>query len=201
MGKKKDKAEKSGKKKNSTDTPAEMAPDRVQPVELAPESTTYEEYVTADDVMGLINGLEQGLDRLENSNQMLQQRISQLQSKPQRHDGLPRLLTLVLVIGILVTGYYGFRTNAYIEKNNSSTAADIDRISARIDAIDASNRTISSDLNNFNSSLELLSANMAAINQNVSKVAGDISKINTGVVNTPYNRYAGRPLDNRQQWR
>jgi methyl-accepting chemotaxis protein len=165
------------------------------------ESAEYEEYVTAEDVMDLINSLEQGLDRLENSNQMLQQRISQLQSKPQRHDGLLRLFTLILVFGILVTGYYGFRINAFIENNATTNAADIDRISARIDAVDASNRTISGDLNNFNSSLELLSANMAAINQNVSKVAGDVSKINTGVVSTPYNRYVGRPLDNRQQWR
>ena len=201
MGKKKDKAEKSKKKKNKTEAVAEPESEAIQPVEPEAENAQYDEYVTAADVMALINSLEQGLDRLDKSNQLLQQRITQLQSQPRRHDGLLRLLSFILVTGILVTGYYGFRINANIEENGTIATADIDRISARIDAVDISNRTISSDLNNFNSSLELLSANMAAINQNVSKVAGDVSKINTGVVSTPYNRYMGRPLDNRQQWR
>lgn len=201
MGKKNDKTKKSKQKNKIAVAAMDLTSEDIENVEPASESTLYEEYVTAEDVMGLIDSLEQGLDRLDQCNQILQQRISQLQSKPQRHDGLLRFFTLVLVIGIIVSGYYGFRTNAYLEKINSSNAADIDRISARIDTIDASIRIISSDLNNFNSGLELLSSNMATINQNVSKVAGDVSKINTGVVSTPYNRYAGRPLDNRQQWR
>jgi prefoldin subunit 5 len=201
MGKKKDKTKKSTKK-NNAESVMEAETDNTQPVEPGSENAIYEEYVTAEDVMALINSLEQGLDRLDKSNQLLQQRISQLQSKPQRHDGLLRLLSFILVVGILVTGYYAFRTNAFIEKNSTIAAPEVDRITTRIDAVDASIRTISSDLDNFNSSLELLSANMAAINQNVSKVAGDVSKINTGGdVSTPYNRYGGRPLDNRQQWR
>ena len=193
MGKKKDKAEKSKKKKNKTEAVAEPESEAIQPVEPEAENAQYDEYVTAADVMALINSLEQGLDRLDKSNQLLQQRITQLQSQPRRHDGLLRLLSFILVTGILVTGYYGFRINANTEESGTIFAADIDRISTRIDAVDASIRTISSDLDNFNSSLELLSANMAAINQNVSKVASDVS--------TPYNRYMGRPLDNRQQWR
>ena len=200
MGKKRDKTKKSTKKNNAKSV-MEAEPDNTQPVEPVYENATYDEYVTAEDVMALINSLEHGLERLDQSNQQLQQRISQLQSKPQGHDGLLRFFTVILVVGILVTGYYAFRTNALIEKYDTIASADIDRITARIDAIDITNRTISSDMNNFNSSLELLSANMAAINQNVSKVAGDVSKINTGGVSTPYNRSVGRPLDNRQQWR
>ena len=200
MGKKKDKSNKS-KKKNRAESLIEPTPGIISSSEPVSETVSYEEYVTAEDVMALINSLEQGLDRLESCNQMLQQRITQLQSRPRRHDSLLRLLTFFLVIGVLVTGYYSFSINAHIEKNITTNAAGIDRISARVDAVDASNRTISSDLNNFNSSLELLSSNMATINQNVSKVAGDISKINSGVVSTSYNRYAGRPLDNRQPWR
>jgi hypothetical protein len=201
MGKKKDKSKKSKTDKNKTETVMEPSVNNIQPAELESESVAYEEYVTAEDVMALINSLEQGLERLDKSNQLLREQISQIKPAPRRHNGVFIFVTLILVIGIAMAGYYGFKSNAYIVNNATITAADIDRISARIDAVDASIRIISDDLNNFNSSLELLSANMAAINQNVSKMAGHVSKINTSDINTPYNRYVGRPLDNRQQWR
>jgi methyl-accepting chemotaxis protein len=204
MGKKKDKAEKSKKKKNRAESVAEAEAEAVQPAEAEAEADNlqYEEYVTAADVMALINSLEQGLDRFDKSNQLLRQQISQIKPAPRQHNGVFIFLTLILVLAIAMTGYYGFRINAYTEKNAAISATDIDTISARIDVVDASIRTISSDLNNFNSSLELLSANMSTINKNVNNMAGSVSKLNSGSANNPYDgRYTGRPIAPRQQWR
>jgi prefoldin subunit 5 len=203
MGKK-DKADKSKKKKNKTGAVAEPESEAIQPAAAEPEAgnTQYDEYVTAADVMALISSLEQGLDRLEISNQMLQQRIAQLHPAPRRHKGALGFFALILVVGILVTGYYGFRMNANIEENGANSAADINRISARIDTIDASIRTISSDLNNFNSSLELLSANMSTINQNVNNIASSARKLDAGAAGSSYDsRYYARPQITRQPWR
>ncbi len=204
MGKKKDKAEKSKKKKDKAEAVTEPESEAIQPAEPEPEADNiqYEEYVTAADVMALINSLEQGLDRLDQSNQLLRQQISRINPPPRRHNRILTFLTLILVLAIAMTGYYAFRTSTYTEQNTAIPATDIDRLSARIDTVDASIRRISDDMNNFNSSLELLSANMSTINQNVNNIAGSVSKLSSESVNNPYNsRYTGRPIDPRQQWR
>lgn len=196
MGKKKDKAEKSKKRKHQAESALESESAEIKAAETEPENIEYTDYVTAADVMELINSLEQGLDKLEQSNQILEQQLSQHQRIPRYHDPLLRVISAILVIGIIAVGYYNFRINDRMGQTMNDFSTSMDAMTTRIETMNTSIGTMSSDLDNFNSSLELLSANMSTINQNVTRVSGNLSRISTGVASNPYDhRYTG------SQWR
>jgi hypothetical protein len=201
MGKKKDKAEKSRRKKHKAESAPQPESEAIQSAEAEAENAQYEEYVTAADVMALINSLEVGLDRLDQSNQMLKQQIAHNQAKWQ-HDPLLRFFTVIITIGVIAITYYSIRINDRLDEKVVSLSNRLDRMTAQTEAMDTSIGAMANDLNNFNSSLELLSANIATINQNINQIASDKSKMNTGAASNPYgSRYYARPQDSRQLWR
>ncbi|MGD2053600.1 MAG: hypothetical protein PVG45_05780 [Gammaproteobacteria bacterium] len=201
MGKKKDKAEKSRKEKHRAESVPESASEATQPAESEVENAQYEEYVTATDVMALINSLEQGLERLDQSNQMLKQQIAHNQTTRQ-HDTLLRFLTFIIAMGVIVIAFYNIRINDHPDEMVDSLSNRLDSVTAQTEAMNISISVMANDLNSFNSSLELLSANISTINQNINKVAGDVSRINTGVTGNAYDsRYYTHPQDSRQLWR
>ena len=88
MGKKKDKSSKSKKISKApsvveSDTETLVEPETESIEEPEAENIQYAEQVTAADVIELINTLSQDLNRLDESNQLLQQQVAQSQKTPQ----------------------------------------------------------------------------------------------------------------------
>ena len=128
MGKKhKDKSSKSKKKKSTKVSVVESAPENIQHAEPEPDSIEYAEYVTAADVMELINSLEQGLDKLDKSNQLLKQQIAQNQKAPQRQYTMLKVITIILGVGIIAVGYSSAKTNSRMNENMSIASTDMDK--------------------------------------------------------------------------
>lgn len=210
MGKKKDKAKKAKKAKMKAKQALEVGHDAKSPVEPEieavaepePESIQYAEYVTAEDVMELINTLSRDLNKLDESNQLLQQQVAQSQKAPQRQHTILKIITLILGIGIIAVGYSSAKVNSRMNENIGVTSADLDKTTSRINTMSASIKSLTSDINDINTSLGKLSADVTTINQNVNKVVSDVSKINTSTASKPHNtEYKGRPMDRRYPWR
>lgn len=208
MGKKKDKASKSKKKKSEiasvieAETEAEAETEVEPEVELEAESIQYAEHVTAEDVMELINTLSQDLNKLEQSNQSLQQQIAQSQKAPQRQHTVLKVIAIILGIGIIAVGYSSAKINSRMDENMGVTSTDLDKTTSRITTLNTSIESMSSDINKINASLGKLSADVTTINQNVNKVASDVSKINTSTASTaqPNTRYMARPMEPWPRW-
>ena len=207
MGKKKDKASKSKKK---SETASVIEPEIEAEVEVEAEaevdSIQYAEHVTAEDVMELINTLSHDLNKLDESNQLLQQQVAQSQKAPQRQHTVLKIITIILGIGIIAVGYSSAKINSRMNENmGMSMGIDstvIDKMTSRIATLDTSIQSTTSDINKINASLGKLSADVTTINQNVNKVAGDVNKINTSTASTSYNpRYMGRPMEPWPRWR
>jgi len=204
MGKKhKDKSSKSKKKKKSTKVSVvESAPENIQHAEPEPESIEYAEYVTAADVMELINSLEEGLEKLDKSNQLLKQQIAQNQKTPQRQYTTLKIITIILGVGIIAVGYSSAKTNSRMNENMSMSSSEMDKTTSRIKTMNTSIDSMTSDINKINTSLGKLSADVTTINQSVNKVASDVNKINTDTASKTYNtQYTGRPMTTRAPWR
>ncbi len=192
MGKKKDKASKSKKKK----------PESVAEVETGSESIQYAEYVTAEDVMELINSLEQGLDKLDKSNQLLKQQIAQQQKIPRRNSAALKVITIILAIGIIAVGYSSARLSARMDESMGTISADMDKLTSRVNIMNASIEPMNIDIKNINTGLNRMSADVSTINQNVNKVVDDVNKINTVTTNELYDsRRMGQPMYNTSTWR
>jgi len=208
MGKKKDKASKSKKKKSEiasvieAETEAEAETEVEPEVELEAESIQYAEHVTAEDVMELINTLSQDLNKLEQSNQLLQQQIAQSQKAPQRQHTVLKIIAIVLGIGIIAVGYSSAKINSRMDENMGIASTDMIKMTSRIQTMDTSIDSMTNDINKINASLGKLSADVTTINQNVNKVASDVSKINTSTASTaqPNTRYMARPMEPWPRW-
>ena len=214
MGKKhKDKSSKSKKNKSSPEVAVELESESVeqaeaeaesiQDVEAESESIQYAEHVTAEDVMELINTLSQDLNKLEQSNQSLQQQIAQSQKAPQRQHTVLKIIAIILGIGIIAVGYSSAKINSRMDENLGIASTDLDKTTSRITTLNTSIELMTGDINTIKASLGKLSADVTTINQNVNKVASDVNKINTSTASTtqPVTRYMGRPMDPRMPWR
>jgi archaellum component FlaC len=213
MGKKKDKASKS-KKKSKTDIVVEpeskiiediaAESEAIQDIESEAESIQYAEHVTAEDVMELINTLSQDLNKLEQSNQSLQQQIAQSQKAPQRQHTVLKIIAIILGIGIIAVGYSSAKINSRMNENTGTgiDSTDLDKMTSRITNMDTSIEAMSNDINKINTSLVKLSTDVTTINQNVNKVASDVNKIHTSTASTtqPNTRYMGRPMEPWPRW-
>ena len=212
MGKKhKDKSSKSKKKSKAvyvvdSDTESQAEPEtesKTEP-ETETESIQYAEHVTAGDVMELINTLSQDLNKLEQSNQSLQQQIAQSQKAPQRQHSVLKIIAIILGIGIIAVGYSSAKINSRMDENMGMGIAstDLDETASRINTLNTSIESMTGDLNTIKASLDKLSTDVTTINQNVNKVASDVNKINTSTASTtqPNTRYTGRPIDSWPRW-
>ena len=200
MGKKKDKASKSKKK---SETASVIESESETEIEAEAESIQYAEHVTAGDVMELINTLSQDLNKLDKSNQLLQQQIAQSQKAPQRQHTMLKIITIILGIGIIAVGYSSAKINSRMNENTgmSIDSTGMDKMTSRITTMDTSIQSMSSDINKMNTSLGKLSADVTTINQNVNKMASDVNKINTSTASTSHNtRYMGRPMEPWPRW-
>ena len=201
MGKKKDKAAKSKKKKSATASVVEPESESIQDIEAEPESIQYAEHVTAEDVMELINTLSQDLNRLDESNRLLQQQVAQSQKAPQPQNTMLKIITIILAIGIV--GYSSVKINSRMNANTGTgiDSTDMDKMTSRITTMDASIDSMTNDIDKINASLGRLTADVTTLNQNVNKVASDVSKINTSTASQPqHNQYMARPMDPWQRW-
>jgi uncharacterized protein YoxC len=202
MGKKKDKAKKSKKHKSEKDTVIEAESGHITDLEHGGDSIEFAEYVTAADVMELINSLEQGLDKLDKSNQLLKEQIVQNQKSPQRQEPILKIITLVLGIGIIALGYHSAKTNSRMDEHMGIVSTDMGRMSSRIKSMNSSIESTTGDINNINTRLGTLSTDVSTINQSVDKLATDVNRTNASTSSTPQNtRYRGRTTDPRMQWR
>ncbi len=212
MGKKhKDKASKS-KKKSKKDIvmepeseiiqDIEAESETIQDIEAESESIQYAEHVTAEDVMELINTLSQDLNKLDESNQLLQQQVAQSQKAPQRQHTALKIIIVILGIGIIAVGYSSAKINSRMDQSMGVTSADLDKTTSRINTMNTSIESMSSDINKINASLGKLSADVTTINQNVNKVASDVTRINTSTASTTptATRYMGRPMEPWPRW-
>ena len=172
--------------------------------ETETESIQYAEHVTAEDVMELINTLSHDLNKLEQSNQSLQQQIAQSQKAPQRQHMALYIIALVLVIGIIAVGYSSAKINSRMDENMGMGIAstDLDKTTSRISTLNTSIESMSGDINTIKVSLGKLSSDVTKINQNVDKIASDVTKVNTSTASTtqPNTRYMGRPMDPWPRW-
>jgi len=214
MGKKKEKAAKLKKKKSTPEVAVELESESVeqaeaeaesiQDVEAESESIQYAEHVTAEDVMELINTLSQDLNKLDESNRLLQQQIAQSQKAPQRQHTALNIIALVLVIGIIAVGYSSAKINSRMDENMGMGIAstDLDKTTSRITTLNTSIESMTGDINTIKASLGKLSTDVTTINQNINKVASDVNKINTSTASTtqPNTRYMGRPMDPWPRW-
>ena len=208
MGKKKDKSSKSKKKSVAAsvvepDTESLMEPETESATEPETESIQYAEQFTAEDVMELINTLSQDLNKLDESNQLLQQQVAQNQKAPQRQHTVLKIIAIILGIGIITIGYSSAKMNSRMSENTGTgiDPAAMDKMTSRIAAMDTSIRSLNSNVNKINTSIGKLSADVTTINQNVNKVATDVSKINTSTASTtPAARYMGRPMEPWPRW-
>jgi archaellum component FlaC len=198
MGKKKDKAAKS--KKKSESAPAVEAGVEV---ESEAESIQYAEQVTAADVMELINTLSQDINRLDESNQLLQQQVAQSRKAPQPQNTILKIITIILAIGIVTVGYSSVKINSRTNENTGTgiDSAGMDKMASRITTMDTSMQSMTSDIDRINTSLDKLTADVTTLNQNVNKVASDLSKINTSTSSQPqHNQYMARPMEPWPRW-
>ena len=216
MGKKhKDKSSKSKKKSKAvsvvdSDTESQAEPETesiTEPeteTETETESIQYAEHVTAEDVMELINTLSHDLNKLEQSNQSLQQQIAQSQKAPQRQHTVLKIIAIILGIGIIAVGYSSAKINSRMNENTGMgiDSTDLDKMTSRITTMDTSIEAMSNDINKINTSLVKLSTDVTTINQNVNKVASDVYKIHTITASTtqPNNRYMCRPMEPWPRW-
>ena len=203
MGKKKDKAAKSKKKKSETASVVEPESESIQDIEAEPESIQYAEHVTAEDVMELINTLSQDLNRLDESNRLLQQQVAQSQKAPQPQNTMLKIITIILAIGIVTVGYSSVKINSRMNANTGTgiDSTDMDKMTSRITTMDASMQSMTSDIDKINASLGKLTADVTTLNQNVNKVASDVSKINTSTASQPqHNQYMARPMEPWPRW-
>lgn len=214
MGKKKEKAAKLKKKKSTPEVVVELESESVeqaeaeswstQDAEPESESIQYAEHVTAEDVMELINTLSQDLNKLDESNRLLQQQIAQSQKAPQRQHTALNIIALVLVIGIIAIGYSSAKINSRMDENMGMGIAstDLDKTTSRITTLNTSIESMTGDINTIKASLGKLSTDVTTINQNVNKVASEVNKINTSTASTaqPNTRYMGRPMDPWPRW-
>lgn len=206
MGKKKDKASKSKKKSKApsvveSDTETLMATESIEEPES--ESIQYAEQVTAADVMELINTLSQDLNRLDESNQSLQQQVAQSQKAPQPQNTILKIITIILAIGIVTVGYSSVKINSRTNENTGTgiDSADMDKMASRITTMDTSIQSMNSDINKINASLGKLTADVTTLNQSVNKVASDVNKINTSTASQPqHNQYMARPMEPWPRW-
>jgi archaellum component FlaC len=198
MGKKKDKASKSKKKSESA-----AAIEAGVEVESEAESIQYAEQVTAADVMELINTLSQDINRLDESNQLLQQQVAQSRKAPQPQNTILKIITIILAIGIVTVGYSSVKINSRTNENTGTgiDPAGMDKMASRITTMDTSMQSMTSDIDRINTSLDKLTADVTTLNQNVNKVASDLSKINTSTSSQPqHNQYMARPMEPWPRW-
>ena len=201
MGKKKDKAAKSKKKKSDMASVAVPESESIQDIEAGPESLQYAEQVTARDVMELINTLSHDLNRLDESNQLLQQQLAQNQNAPQRQLTILKIITVILGIGIIAIGYSNAKINARMDENMGFASTDMFKMTSRVTTMDTSIQSMTSDIDKINASLGKLTADVTTLNQNVNKVASDVNKINTGTASQPqHNQYSARPMEPWPRW-
>ena len=207
MGKKKDKASKSKKKfkspsveESDIETLEEPETESIEEPEV--ESIRYAEQVTAEDVMELISTLSHDLNRLDESNQLLQQQVAQSQKAPQRQHTVFKIITIILGIGIIAIGYTSAKINSRMNENMGIDSTDMDKMASRITTMDTSIKSLTSDINKINASLGELSASVTTINQNVDKVAGNVNKLNTSTASKPQQstQYTGYPMDPWRRW-
>ena len=172
--------------------------------ETETESIQYAEHVTAEDVMELINTLSHDLNKLEQSNQSLQQQIAQSQKAPQRQHTVLKIIAIILGIGIIAVGYSSAKINSRMNENTGMgiDSTDLYKMTSRITTMDTSIESMSNDINKINTSLVKLSTDVTTINQNVNKVASDVNKIHTSTASTtqPNTRYMGRPMEPWPRW-
>jgi len=167
------------------------------------ESIQYAEQVTAADVMELINTLSQDLNRLDESNQSLQQQVAQSQKAPQPQNTILKIITIILAIGIVTVGYSSVKINSRTNENTGMVidSADMDKMASRITTMDTSIQSMNSDINKINASLGKLTADVTTLNQSVNKVASDVNKINTSTASQPqHNQYMARPMEPWPRW-
>ncbi len=205
MGKKhKDKSSKSKKKKATPEAVVEAETEsieytdadagRSEPTET--EGIQYADYVNAADVMELIDSLSQDLDQLNNSNQTLQQQISQNQKTLQRHNTVFNIVALILVVGIVTIGYNSAANNSDTTDNGDTVSAGMSEMKGQINNMNSSIGSMSSAMNKLDTKLNTLSSSVTQISQGVSKLATDVSKINTAATSQPqpYDPWrSGRP--------
>ncbi len=201
MGKKKDKASKS-KKKSGIAPVVEAETGSETEVQVETESIQYAEQFTAEDVMELINTLSNDINKLEESNQLLQQQLAQSQKAPHRNHAALKIITIILGIGIIAVGYSSAKISSRMNENMGINSPDMDKMTSRMTTMDTSIQSLASDINKINNSLDMLSAEVTAINQNVNTVASDVSKINTNAASKQQQqtRYMTRPVDPWQRW-
>lgn len=210
MGKKKDKASKSKKKKSAEEQMLEAEPENIEPAESEPEEETtpvyetvdnaYAEYVSARDVMELVNSLSHDLEQLDKSNQSLQQQVAQNQKSPQPPYMLFAVIALILGTGVVTVGYYSARANSRIDENMRIATTRIDSMKVQVESMNSSMSSMSGDMNRLNTTLKNLSATITTLDKNVNKVASDVGKINTDTASKPsYDPY--RMGYTRSPWR
>jgi uncharacterized protein YoxC len=198
MSKKKEKGTKVKKKKSEIPSNTEHP----MPIETKHTTLVYDDHVSAEEVMELVNSLSHDIEQLEKSNQSLQQQVALSQKKPQPLYPLLMLITLILGVGIITVGFYGSRISAHISENLSTVANRIDNVRTQVDTMNTSMGSLSTDLEQFNVSMNTLSANIATVDENVTKVASDVNKIDSGTTSTSYDtRYVPRPVNPWAPWR
>ena len=208
MGKKKDKSSKSKKISKApsvveSDTETLVEPETESIEEPEAENIQYAEQVTAADVIELINTLSQDLNRLDESNQSLQQQVAQSQKAPQPQNTILKIITIILAIGIVTVGYSSVKINSRTNENTGTSidSAGMDKMASRITTVDTSIQSMTSDIDKINASLGKLTADVTTLNQNVNKVASDLNKINTSTASQPqHNQYRARPMEPWPRW-
>jgi hypothetical protein len=208
MGKKKDKASKSKKKKSSNEPVLETETSIIEPKEPEPEHESesepgniqYAEYVTAQDVVELVDSLSHDIEQLDKTNQSLQKEITQNHKKPQWQSTALLIIALILGIGIFTVVYTTAKVNALMDQNMGIVSARIDNMKLQLETMNTSMISMSGDLNTLNTRLDVLSANVSTVDQNVAKIATDASAITTQ--SQPYDAWrAGRQPSRRSPWR
>ena len=214
MGKKKDKASKSKKMRSAAEPLVQTEPRRTEYAEAetihgplaeteygsepvaASGDNRYAEYVSAQDVMELVNSLAQDFAQLENSNRVLQQQLEnsnqtlqkqlensnqalrqQLENSDQalqqqltqaQKSPLP-LYSVVTAITILLG--IGIATGGYYGNSmNKHLKENMNTVSSRIDSM-------KTQVESTNNSMSSMSANMSKLNASVGSVSANLAAL------------------------
>jgi len=202
MGKKKNKASKSKKKRSEAEPVVKTESRSIEQAVPESDNIAYAEYVSARDVMELVDSLSHDIEQLDKTSQSLQKEIAQHHDRPHRQLTALMIIGLILGIGIITVGYNTAKVSSLMDKNMSIVSTRIDRMKLQLETMNTSMDSMSGDLHKLNTRLDNLSVNVSTVEQSVSKVAEGVDKINKGTSSRTFDtRYLGRPVDPRSPWR
>lgn len=197
---KKDKASKSKKKKHKLELVEPPLDEDTGYAEPDSENIQVAEYVTVGEMMDLINTLNQELEQRAKASEQLQQQIKRNQNSVRGQYNVLRIITIVLLIGVIAVGYNTFKISSRVQQHVDSVSMDMDKMSSRIEFMNTSIQSINSDMDRISNGLGKMSADIARINQDIDKLSSEVSTLNTtGKTNEP--QYRGYPTDPRYRWR